>query len=199
MLSQEEHDEIFERIQLPILIKNLNVQIMKSFNSNGEEIGFLFKRENGYIILHKRAIDMLQKHHLENEIFAFLFDEAKTQKIYMADDSGILFYIRDTVDENGERSFLWIHYHSYTENLNKELKEVFKNFSELGECYGVAECSDYYFVSINSLAENQELIDAAVPIIRKYLPEGFSWKFLTFEEGTIIEDSLRRNDYEKLL
>jgi len=199
MLSSEKHDELFEKNQLPILIKNLNVPKMITVNAKGEETGFMFKREDGYTILHKKAFDILEKNHLIYEIYTFLFDEAKTKKVYLADDNGIVFYIRDTIDENGKREFLLIHYHSYTENLNKELKEAFKNFSELGECYGVAERSDYYFASIQSLAENQKLINATAPIIRKYLPEGFSWKFITFEKGTIFENSLKRNDYEKLL
>jgi hypothetical protein len=143
-------------------------------------------------------MDILHKHHMENEIFAFLFDEAKTQKIFLADDNGIAFYIRDTVDEKGERIFLMIHYHSFTEKLNKELKVVLKNFSKLGECYGAAECSDYYFVSINPLSENRDLINAAAPIIHKHLPEGVCWKFIRFKEGTNIENELKNNDYERL-
>ena len=191
--------EMFETIQLPILIKNLNVPIAKTINENGEETGFYFKRENGCTVLHLIAIDILKEHNMEDEIYAFLFDEAKTQKIYIADDTGIVVYIRDAVDENGQRTFLWIHYHSYTEHLNKELKKVFKNFSELGECYAVAERSNYYFASIKSLVDNQKLIDATSPIVHKYLPEGFEWQFITFKEGTNIEDSLIKNDYEKLL
>jgi len=98
----------------------------------------------------------------------YLFiDEAKTKKIYLADDTGIVYYIRDIINEHGEREFLLIHYHSYTKNLNKELVEVFKNFTELGECYGVAEHDNYYFVSKHSLAENKILINATFYIIRR--------------------------------
>jgi hypothetical protein len=136
---------------------------------------------------------------MENEIFAFLFDEAKTQKILLADDSGIIFYIRDIVDETGARKFLWIHYHAFMENLNKELKEALKDFLEIRGCYGVAECDTYYLVSTYPLAENRELINAIAPIIHKHLPEGISCKFLSFKEGTVIEDELKSNDYEKLL
>ena len=197
-MHPEEKQRIFETTELPTLIKNLNVPSMDITYSDGKT-AFYFKREGANIILYKRTMDILQKHSMENEIFAFLFDEAKNQKIFIADDNNIKFYIRDVTLDNGERKFSWIHYHGFTENLSKELKEVFKNFSDIDECYGVAEAYSYYFVSIKSLSDNKELIDATAPIVRKHLPEGVTWKFLTFDEGTSIENELRSNDYEKLL
>lgn len=191
-------DLIFETVELPTLIKNLNVPKMTFVNTNGEEVGFLFKRDGKNIILHQKTMDILQKHRLENDIFAFLFDEAKTERIYLADDTGIRFYIRDAADENGKRDFLWIHYHGYTENLNKVLKQTLKNFPEAWNVYGVAECNIYYFASLNNLWENQKLKDAVAPIMAKYLPEGFDYKFITLKKAAIIEDVFRRNDCERL-
>ena len=197
-MNPEEKQRIFETIELPTLIRNLKVPSMKANYSDGTK-AFYFKREDSNTILYKIAMDILQKHNMVDEVLAFLFDEAKTQKVFLADDNGIVFYIRDTVDEKGGRKFAWIHYHGFMENLNKELKEVLKNFTEIEECYAVAECSSYYFVSIKPLSKNQKLMDAITPIIRKHLPEGIEWKFLTFKEGTSIENELKSNDFERLL
>ena len=193
-------EDLFERIQLPILLKRLDIPKMDSTLFPDGRKAPLFRREATCTVLYKRAMDMLEKYNHEDDIFAFLFDEAKTPRVFLADDNGIKFYVRDTVDENGERKFLRIFYHAYTEQLNAELKEALKNFSELGECYAIAEADSYYLMSSSpSWQNNQALIAATAPIIRRYLPEGYQWALADVKPGTSFETAFKANDYEKLL
>jgi len=201
--------DFFERIHLPNMIKHSPLQevamIPIRLNESGkpveEERTLLCKRENTHTVIYKWAMDMLEKHNNQDEVFAFLLDKAKTPKIFLADSEGIKFYLRDAVDENGKRKFLWIFYHSYTEKLNQELKEALKGFAELGWCYGVAECESYYLMPSPLLEHNQAFHHAAAPIVCKHLPEGYQLALAGIKEETTIEafeDSIKASDYERL-
>jgi hypothetical protein len=203
-MNPEEKQRIFEMIELPMLIKNLNVPSMEIIYADGEKAedekkAFYFKREAEGTILYKCTVDILQKHNMADEILTFLFDEAKTD-VYLADDIGIAFRIKDSTDKEGNRRFVWLKYHKFAKALNAELRDAFKQIPQISDVCGLVDADKYVLISPLNLAEYDDVRNIIVPVIQKHLPEGVSAIFARVNEGASVYavcDELER-EWEKL-
>lgn len=197
-MTNEMYSDLFETIQLPILIMNLKVPELRIIDTDGKERGFYFRRNGSTTILYKRAMDILLKHNRADEICTFLFDTAKVEKLLLGDDTGIVMRIQDRMDKTGKREFVRVRYFDFTESINAELKTLFAGYPLVTECYAASDGRNYYLFSPQDLQENDGLMAAIMEILKKHLPQGVDFGLGKIPEGTPKDEIYIGTDCEKI-